>query len=76
MKDAKELLHPERNILKIDFSDLDEASTTLANAIQENYYRLYPFLCNAARNFAQDRADLPKNKDVFVAFTDVPVRHK
>jgi DNA replication licensing factor MCM6 len=76
LKDAKELLHPERNILKIDFSDLDEASTTLANAIQENYYRLYPFLCNAARNFAQDRADLPKNKDVFVAFTDVPVRHK
>ena len=76
LKDSKELLRPERNTLTVDFSHVEEYSTRLSNAIQGEYHRLYPYLCNALRNFGRDRAELPKNKEVYVAFSEVPTRHK
>lgn len=40
------------------------------------YFRIYPFLCQAVRNFAHDRGEARKDKDCYVSFVDVPTRHK
>lgn len=39
-------------------------------------FRIFPFLCQAVRMFAMDRADTKNDKEYFVSFTDVPTRHK
>lgn len=39
LADAKELGRPERNTLTVSFIDVEDHSTRLANAIQEQYYR-------------------------------------
>lgn len=41
-------------------------------------FRVYPFLCRAVRNFVVDHTDKPlaANQELYVAFDDVPTRHK
>ena len=50
----KELARPDRNTLVVDFSDVEKHDERLKNAIHEQIYRLYPFLCNAVKNFVKD----------------------
>lgn len=38
--------------------------------------RVYPYLCRAVRNFARDRGGVSVTKEFYVAFEDVPTRHK
>jgi DNA replication licensing factor MCM6 len=73
---VKELMRPERNTLLVSFRDVEEYSTKLANIVQEQYYHVFPFLCLSVRNFARDRGEVTVQKEFYVAFEEVPARHK
>lgn len=71
----------------IDFADVEKHDDRLKNAIHEQIYRLYPFLCNAVKNFVKDNhssmsSSLPdssaekaqqinSNKEFYIAFENV-----
>ncbi|XP_026230988.1 DNA replication licensing factor MCM6 [Anabas testudineus] len=76
VREAEELIRPERNTLLVSFMDLEGFNQELATTIQEEYYRVYPFLCRAVRNFARDHGNVPLNKEFYVAIEDLPTRHK
>ncbi|XP_044074932.1 DNA replication licensing factor MCM6 [Siniperca chuatsi] len=76
VQEAEELIRPERNTLLVSFTDLEGFNQELATTIQEEYYRVYPFLCRAVRNFARDHGNVPLNKEFYVALEDLPTRHK
>uniref|UniRef100_H2YTY6 DNA replication licensing factor MCM6 n=1 Tax=Ciona savignyi TaxID=51511 RepID=H2YTY6_CIOSA len=74
---AEALIRPERNTLTVSFTDIEIFNQQLATSIQEEYYRLYPFLCQAVKNFARDHyRGIPNNKDLYLALDDVPTRQK
>lgn len=73
---ANELVSPDRSTLEVSFDDLEIQNQNLATTVIEEYYRVYPFLCQAVSNFVKDRAGLKKEKECYVSFTDVPTRHK
>jgi len=69
---AEDLAAPERNTLSVDMGDLQRWSTTLADRIKEDFYRLYPYLCRGARNFCVDHfTHFNPKKEVYIGFTDV-----
>lgn len=74
--DAKNLVKPERNTLEVSFADIERFNQNLATVIQEEYYRVYPYLCRALRNFVKDRADVSVEKEYYVSLTNVATRHK
>ncbi|XP_070536303.1 zygotic DNA replication licensing factor mcm6-like [Ptychodera flava] len=76
LSDVQELIRPERNTLTVSFEDIQNHNQQLATTIQEEYYRVYPYLCRAVCNFARDRGQVPPNKEFYVAFEEVPTRHK
>eukprot|EP00061_Rhincodon_typus_P016578 g44873.t1 len=76
LHDAEELIRPERNTLAVSFVDLEQYNQQLATTIQEEFYRVYPHLCRAVRNFARDHGNIPPNKEFYVAIQDLPARHK
>uniref|UniRef100_A0A8C0AU47 DNA replication licensing factor MCM6 n=1 Tax=Buteo japonicus TaxID=224669 RepID=A0A8C0AU47_9AVES len=76
LRDAEELIRPERNTLIISFADLEQFNQQLSTTIQEEFYRVYPYLCRAVKTFARDHGNVPSNKDFYVAFQDLPTRHK
>uniref|UniRef100_A0A3P8WSM9 DNA replication licensing factor MCM6 n=1 Tax=Cynoglossus semilaevis TaxID=244447 RepID=A0A3P8WSM9_CYNSE len=76
VREAEELIRPEKNTLLVSFTDLEGFNQELATTIQEEYYRVYPFLCRAVRNFARDHGNVPLNKEFYVAIEDLPTRHK
>merc|ERR1719187_1049114 len=76
LADAQDLIRPERNTLTVSFEDVERVNQQLATTCLEDYYRVYPFLCRAVRNFAQDRGQVPPNKEFYVSFTDVAQRLK
>ncbi|KAI0231089.1 DNA replication licensing factor MCM6 [Lamellibrachia satsuma] len=73
---AQELIRPERNTLTVSFADVEMHNQSLATVILEEYYRVYPFLCRAVRNFAHDRGQVPPSKEFYVSLTDVSTRQK
>ncbi|XP_071942360.1 zygotic DNA replication licensing factor mcm6-B-like [Antedon mediterranea] len=75
-QDVEELVRPERNTLTVSYDDIQSYNQQLATTIQEEYYRVYPYLCRAVRNFAKDRSQIPPTKEFYVALEDVPTRHK
>ncbi|KAM9322307.1 DNA replication licensing factor MCM6 [Pholidichthys leucotaenia] len=76
LREAEELIRPERNTLLVSFTDLEGFNQELATTTQEEYYRVYPYLCRAVRNFARDHGNVPLNKEFYVAIEDLPSRHK
>ncbi|KAH0621365.1 hypothetical protein JD844_022552 [Phrynosoma platyrhinos] len=62
LRDAEELIRPERNTLIVSFEDLEQFNQQLATTIQEEFYR--------------DHGNVPPNKDFYVAFQDLSTRHK
>ncbi|XP_041118730.1 zygotic DNA replication licensing factor mcm6-B-like [Polyodon spathula] len=77
LRDAEELIRPERNTLLVSFADLEQFNQELATTVQEEYYRVYPFLCRAVRSFARDHGNMiPANKEFYLAIQDLPSRHK
>ncbi|XP_032493775.1 DNA replication licensing factor MCM6 isoform X2 [Lagenorhynchus albirostris] len=73
---AEELIRPERNTLVVSFLDLEQFNQQLSTTIQEEFYRVYPYLCRALKTFVKDRKEIPLAKDFYVAFQDLPTRHK
>lgn len=77
LEGVQELRSFERSTLEVSFEDIEKYNQSLATTIIEEYYRLYPFLCLAVKNFAKDHGwDSSKAKEYYVSFTDVPTRHK
>ncbi|XP_067406010.1 DNA replication licensing factor MCM6 [Emydura macquarii macquarii] len=76
LHDAEELIRPERNTLIVSFVDLEQFNQQLSTTVQEEFYRVYPYLCRAVKTFARDHGNVPPYKDFYVAFQDLPTRHK
>jgi len=78
LQEAQDLVRPEKNTLCISFADVEKYKSELATIIQEEYYRVYPYLCRAVRNFAMDHGpeNFPQGKEFYASFVDVPTRHK
>ncbi|XP_041460150.1 zygotic DNA replication licensing factor mcm6-B-like [Lytechinus variegatus] len=76
LRDVQDLIRPERNTLAVSYEDIQEYNQQLATTIQEEYYRVYSHLCRAVRNFARDHTQVPPNKEFYIAFEDLPTRHK
>ncbi|XP_014474457.1 PREDICTED: DNA replication licensing factor Mcm6 isoform X1 [Dinoponera quadriceps] len=76
LEPAKQLISPERCTLEISFDDIETYNQVLAGTIIEEYYRIYPFLCQAVCNFVKDIGELEKSKECYVSFVDVPGRFK
>uniref|UniRef100_A0A0X3PHC8 DNA replication licensing factor MCM6 n=2 Tax=Schistocephalus solidus TaxID=70667 RepID=A0A0X3PHC8_SCHSO len=75
---AKELKQLERSTLSVNFEDLLMHDSRLASLIEDEYYRLYPFLCNAVKNFINDHVPdtLNSGRDFYVSFTDISTLNK
>uniref|UniRef100_A0A915ID43 DNA replication licensing factor MCM6 n=1 Tax=Romanomermis culicivorax TaxID=13658 RepID=A0A915ID43_ROMCU len=71
-----ELARPERNTLSVDFPDVETFSEPLTNAIVENFYRFYPYLCRALTNFARDQNVAIIKKQLYISFGGVSLRNK
>ena len=54
---ARELAKPARNTLTVSMRDVEQFNANLATLIQDDFYRIYPFLCSALKNFVHDRTD-------------------
>ncbi|XP_031415647.1 MCM6 minichromosome maintenance deficient 6, like [Clupea harengus] len=76
LPDAQELIRPERNTLTVNFTNIEHYNQQLGTTIQEEYYRVYPFLCRAVRHFARDHGTIPPSKEFYVSFSDFPTRLK
>jgi len=76
LKAARDLVKPERNTLVVSMKDVERYNAGLAQTIQDEYYRLYPFLCAALKNYVMDRADMTMEKEYFIAFSDVDAQLK
>ena len=46
---VRDLCKPERNTLVVSMKDVERYNQNLSQLIQEEYYRLYPFLCAALK---------------------------
>jgi len=69
---AADMISPEKHTFHIDIKDIMSWSQPIADRIKEDFYRLYPYLCKAVKNFCIDSfSDFNKKKDLFVAFTSV-----
>ena len=75
---ARDLVKPERNTLTVSMKDVEAFNANLAQSIHDDYYRIYPFLCSALKNFIKDRSDddAVADKEYFVAFNDVDAQIK
>jgi len=74
---ARELVKPERNTLQVSMKDVERHSGNLSATITTEYYRVYPFLCNAVKNFVKDHVDSElENKDFYLSLTEVDNSHK
>ncbi|XP_068604556.1 DNA replication licensing factor MCM6 [Brachionichthys hirsutus] len=76
VQEAEELIRPERNTLLVSFTDLEGFNQELATSVQEEYYRVYPFLCRAVRSFVRDHGNVPPTKEFYVSLEDLSTRHK
>lgn len=76
LEDARDLVKPERNTLEVCFADIEKYNQNLATVIIEEYYRVYPFMCRAVRNFVRDHAEVAVEKEYYVSLVDVPNRHR
>ncbi|XP_075685344.1 DNA replication licensing factor MCM6 isoform X1 [Rhinoderma darwinii] len=74
--EAEELIRPERNTLLVSFQDVEQFNQQLATTVQEEFYRVYPYLCRAVRAFARDHGNVPQNKEFYLSFQDLATRHK
>ncbi|XP_057657866.1 DNA replication licensing factor Mcm6 [Diorhabda carinulata] len=76
LEPALELQSEERSTIEISFEDVEKYNQNLATTIIEEYFRIYPYLCQAVANFVKDRAGLKTEKECYISFMDVPTRHK
>lgn len=70
------MVNQELSTIHINFEDLEKYNQNLATTTIEEYYRVYPYLCQAVSNFVKDRSDLKTEKECYISFDEVPTRHK
>ena len=51
---AQDMISPEKHTFQIDMKDIMAWSQPIADRIKEDFYRLYPYLCRAVKNFCID----------------------
>ncbi|TPP64755.1 DNA helicase [Fasciola gigantica] len=75
---AKELKQLERSTLVVDFTDIVLSDSRLSALIQDEYYRLYPEICSAIKNFVNDHVPDTENsgRDFYASFTNLPGLHR
>uniref|UniRef100_A0A915BKC8 DNA replication licensing factor MCM6 n=2 Tax=Parascaris univalens TaxID=6257 RepID=A0A915BKC8_PARUN len=72
-----ELRNSERNTIRIDFAELFSYSSTLASAVELQFYRLYPYICRAVKSAAldvcNDEAEKQRllRKEIHVSFNNL-----
>ncbi|XP_065357842.1 DNA replication licensing factor Mcm6 [Calliphora vicina] len=76
VKPAADLESPDRCTLEVSFDDVEKYNQNLATTIIEEYYRIFPYLCQSVSNYVKDRIGLKTEKECYVSFTEVPTRHK
>ncbi|RDD39503.1 Zygotic DNA replication licensing factor mcm6 [Trichoplax sp. H2] len=74
--DVAQLVRPERNTLTVSFKDIENFDSDLAVTIQQEYYRVFPYLCRAVRKCTQEQDKIPQEKEFFISFADFDTRHK
>ena len=73
LKGARDLVAPERNTLQVSMLDVERFArlllnfiyyffplrynTSLHTTILDEYYRVYPYLCAAVKNFVKDHVE-------------------
>jgi len=76
LEPAKELVEkPQRNTLQVSMRDIQVHNEQLSETITREYYRVYPYLCAAIKNFVKDHVD-STDKDLYLSITDVDIVHK
>jgi len=74
---AKDLVLPERNTLQVSMLDVERYNTNLHTTILDEYYRVYPFLCAAVKNFVKDQVEAEvDNKDFYLSLIEVNTNSK
>lgn len=73
---ARELVKPEHNTLQVSVKDIERHSGNLSQTIISEYYRMYPHLCAALKNFVKDHVDNEVDKDLYLSLTEVDNAHK
>jgi len=74
---AKDLVNPERNTLQVSMRDIERHNSMLAETITKEYFRVYPHLCAAVKNFVKDHVDAAvAEKDFYLSLTDLEIGHK
>jgi len=77
LKGAKDLIAPERNTLQVSMLDVERYNTSLHHTIVDEYYRVYPYLCAAVKNFVKDHVDAEvETKDFYLSLTEVNASSK
>ncbi|XP_041371751.1 zygotic DNA replication licensing factor mcm6-like [Gigantopelta aegis] len=76
LPEVQELIRPERNTLTVSFEDVEQYNQQLATTILEEYYRVFPYLCRAVKNYSKDWGQIPPSKEFYISFTDVPTKLK
>ncbi|XP_032781435.2 LOW QUALITY PROTEIN: zygotic DNA replication licensing factor mcm6 [Daphnia magna] len=76
LEKAKELVKPERNTLQVSFQDVEKYNSNLAVTIVAEYYRVYPFLCQAVYSYVKDKAEFNVEKELYISFVDVSSKYK
>jgi len=71
LEDALNLIKPERNTLTVSLPHLESYNPSLEATIKDEYYRVYPYLCRALRNFVRDHNDVTVDKECYIAFSDM-----
>lgn len=77
---TKQMKQSETTTLYVDFDHIIESSDSLAKVVQQEFYRIEPYLKEALRSFVlehhpdYDKDDKDQARDFYVAFTDVPNR--
>ncbi|XKL61051.1 hypothetical protein PGB90_008108 [Kerria lacca] len=72
LEPCSELQKMERNSLEVSFDDVEKYNQNLATTIIEEYYRVYPYLCQALANVVKDRSEENIKKEYFISFIDFP----
>ncbi|KAG8181898.1 hypothetical protein JTE90_026057 [Oedothorax gibbosus] len=73
---VKDLSRPERNTLHVSFEDVTKYNCKLASTIEEEYYRVYPYLCRAVMSFMAEKTVYVADKELYVGFCSVPTKNK
>lgn len=77
LQPAKDLVLPEKNTLQVSMLDVERYNTNLHTTILDEYYRVYPFLCAAVKNFVKDQVEAEvDNKDFYLSLIEVNTNSK